>query len=109
MALLAQARLYDEARSPEERRRCCIEVCDALEKHSSMLRQLIGVEAAPMMRAVEQSYEVMTRDEKGGDDYQPSQAQVEDDDDDDDIEVPSPKARLKAKVAPGDVDALFGG
>ena len=31
MALLAQARLYDEARSAEERRRCCIEACDALD------------------------------------------------------------------------------
>lgn len=44
MALLAQARLYDEACSEEERRRCCIEACDALDKHASMLRQLVGVE-----------------------------------------------------------------
>ena len=44
MALVAQARLYDESRSEEERRRCCIESCDALEKHASMLRQLVGVE-----------------------------------------------------------------
>ena len=40
MALLAQARLYDESCSDEERRRCCIEACDALDKHASMLRQL---------------------------------------------------------------------
>ena len=51
MALLAQARLYDKAYSDEERRRCCIEACDALDKHASMLRQLVGV-AMPVRSAL---------------------------------------------------------
>ena len=57
MALLAQARLYDEACSQEERRRCCIEACDALDKHASMLRQLVGVERP--MQPVVPSYQAM--------------------------------------------------
>lgn len=44
MCFLAQARLYSEQQTPEARRRTCLECCDALDKHASHLRQLVGVE-----------------------------------------------------------------
>lgn len=109
MALLSQARLYDETRSPEERRRCCIESCDALEKHASNLRQLVGVEAPTALRAVALPGEVATGANGEGATRQGMRAQDDDDDDDDEGDVAPPKAKLNAKVAPDQVDALFGG
>ena len=65
MALLAQARLYDESCSAEERRRCCIEACDALEKHASNLRQLVGVEMPMPVRSIVQPYEAVVAEQQG--------------------------------------------
>lgn len=109
MALLPQARLYDETRSPEERRRCCIEACDALEKHASNLRQLVGVEAAPAIRAVALPYEVATGANEDGAARQGMRDQEDGDDGDNEGDVAPPKAKLNTKVAPDQVDALFGG
>lgn len=101
MALLTQARLYDDSCSAEERRRCCLESCDALEKHASTLRQLVGVEMT-VGRSVVQPYEMTPRSDRA------MAAQIRDEDDEDDTNQPLPKARLNTKVAPADVDALFG-
>ena len=108
MALLAQARLYDEACSTEARRRCCIEACDALEKHASMLRQLVGVEAAPVVRTVAIS-------DSGGASQQVMRESLDGDEQENDelasdsAEVVPPKAKLSAIASAQDVDALFGG
>lgn len=109
MALLSQARLYDESCSPQERRRCCIESCDALEKHASNLRQLIGVEASPAMRAVALPYEVATGANGDMAARQVMRSSDEGEDEEDESDVAPPKAKLNAKVAPDQVDALFGG
>lgn len=45
MCFLPLARLEEGDRTPEELRRTCLESCDALEKHASYLRQVLGVEA----------------------------------------------------------------
>jgi len=45
MCYLPMARLEEGERTPEELRRTCLECCDALEKHASYLRQVLGVEA----------------------------------------------------------------
>ena len=107
MALLAQARLYDESCSAEERRRCCIEACDALEKHASSLRQLVGVELPVAMRSIVQPYEAVMAEQKGS----PSQTTVEQGDEfeDDEVEGRSPpKSRIESQAAAGDVNSLFG-
>ena len=104
MALLTQARLYDEAHSPEERRRCCIEACDALDKHASMLRQLVGVEAAPVVRSVAISEGSGAARRVNGE-----EGQDEDEGNGEEDEGVPPKARLSAIANPDDVDALFGG
>lgn len=107
MALLAQARLYDESCSAEERRRCCIEACDALEKHASSLRQLVGVDLPVAMRSIVQPYEVAVAEQRSS----PIQAPVEQGDEfeDDEVEGRSPpKSRIESQVAAGDVNSLFG-
>lgn len=115
MALLAQARLYDESRSTEERRRCCIEACDALDKHASALRQLVGVEAVPSRWAVGALAEATDRAERdrGSDSagMRPVDAALalETEDDDDETTHPTPASRLNALASPDEVDALFGG
>ena len=111
MALLTQARLYDPTCSPEERRRCCIGACDALEKHASMLRQLVGVEAKPVMEPRGPSFAEPTTENRVPVAEQAALVYLDEAEGDeaDYIDQPPPKSRLKAKVAPGDVDALFGG
>ena len=110
MALLAQARLYDESSSPEERRRCCIEACDALDKHASMLRQLVGVEAAPISWTVAQPAEASTTTDRaiGTLSQRPIDSALALEDEDEPAQ-PAPKSRLNAIASPDDVDALFGG
>lgn len=109
MALLAQARLYDAEYSGEERRRCCIEACDALEKHASALRQLVGVEA-PMSWAGERRYEATAMTNGGVVLEGTAQASVaEEIADDEGPGLPPPKAKREGKARPADVDALFGG
>lgn len=110
MALLAQARLYDETSSPEERRRCCIEACNALDKHASMLRQLVGVEAAPVMASLVQPRDAISKDDPaiGRLSQHPIDSVVALEDEDEPAQ-PAPKARLNAIASPEDVDALFGG
>ena len=104
MALLAQARLYDESCSKEERRRCCIEACDALEKHASNLRQLVGVEMP--VRSIVQPYEAVVAEQKGS----LIQAPVEpgDEFEDDEEGRSPPKSRIESQAAAGDVNSLFG-
>lgn len=110
MALLAQARLYDPSCSPEEKRRCCIESCDALDKHASTLRQLVGVEALPARHAVVQPDEASARVTRETDSIRPVPSQkTGDEDTENEPPMPSPKARLEAKASATDVDALFGG
>ncbi len=43
MTLLPLARYRDGEHSPEQLRVTCLEACDALSKHASYLRQVIGV------------------------------------------------------------------
>lgn len=100
MALLAQARLYDETHSEEERRRCCIEACDALEKHASSLRQLVGVEMP--VRSIVQPYEAGMAEQRG----RPIQATVQVDDDDEGRSPP--KSRIESQASAGEVNSLFG-
>ena len=116
MALLAQARLYDEGHSEEERRRCCIEACDALDKHASMLRQLVGVEI-PVRSAAVPSYQValpvqrtepverMMRkvsqsraqaDSEGADEGEEAEGRV------------PPKSRIESKATAAEANSLFG-
>ena len=108
MALLAQARLYDESCSDQERRRCCIEACDALDKHASMLRQLVGIER-PVVQAV-LPYEVgaMAQPQMAA---SPVVAQVEadefEDEDDEDGQWP-PKSRIESNASADEVNSLFG-
>ena len=106
MALLAQARLYDETHSEEERRRCCIEACDALEKHASNLRQLVGVEMPVPVRSIVQPYEAVAAEQRG----HPIQATVQMDDEiEDDEEGRSPpKSRIESQASAGEVNSLFG-
>ena len=112
MALLAQARLYDETHSEEERRRCCIEACDALEKHASNLRQLVGVEMPVPVRSVVQPYEAVAAERQGGE--MPVRGRVEngrDDEmegDDDDEGRSPPKSRIESQASAGEVNSLFG-
>lgn len=107
MAMLAQARLYDESRSDEERRRCCIESCDALDKHASSLRQLVGVErpmrmpSYEVMPTVQEKATLSTKRQMGERDLEEGENDVDD--------RPPPKAKLKALADADDVDALFGG
>ena len=113
MALLAQARLYDEAYSDEERRRCCIEACDALDKHASMLRQLVGVAmpvrsalvmpnvgAVAMRHGMEQPERLVQRQVAVGD-------QV-DEADEDGVRSPPPSARIDSRASAAEVNSLFG-
>ena len=116
MAMLAQARLYDPACSETERRRCCIEACDALEKHASMLRQLVGVEMP--MHPVIHSYAMGVMDQamnpaagqQGTAESDGAELSAADDfDQDDEDEVTSaPKAKINAIAAAEDVNSLFG-
>ena len=117
MALLAQARLYDPGCSETERRRCCIEACDALEKHASMLRQLVGVEmpVQPVIQpyAMGRGDQAMSQagghqgpgDNGAGDEL--SAADDLDEDDEDDVTA-APKAKINAIAAADDVNSLFG-
>ena len=113
MALLAQARLYDETHSEEERRRCCIEACDALEKHASNLRQLVGVEMPVPVRSIVQPYEAVVAERQGTD--TPVRGRVENCSNDDEIADEDedgrspPKSRIESQVSAEEVDSLFGG
>ena len=110
MALLAQARLYDESCSKEARRRCCIEACDALDKHASMLRQLVGVETpGPQIGMPYEmaAFSQMMRSEP------PVGAQVEDGDLDEMDEGEEkrrspPPSRIGGRATAADVNSLFG-
>ena len=115
MALLAQARLYDEGRSAEERRRCCIEACDALDKHASMLRQLVGVERPVPLGVVPYETGAIAQPHMTA---HPVVAQVESDDfdeadeDDEDDENHGgwpPKSRISGHASADEVNSLFGG
>ena len=115
MALLAKARFYDEACSDEERRRCCIEACDALEKHASMLRQLVGVEQPVRAVAAMPAYgaAVVPQQVDSAELVQAThdvESVEERDDDEADTEVRSPpKSRIASKATAADANALFGG
>ena len=117
MAMLAQARLYDPACSETERRRCCIEACDALEKHASMLRQLVGVEMPmhPVIQPyaigrIEQAMNQAGVHQGPGDDGAGDElsAAADFDEDDEDEVTSAPKAKINAIAAADDVNALFG-
>ena len=58
MCFLPLARLEEGDRTPEELRRTCLESCDALEKHASYLRQVLGVEA-PVRQLVTAPVEII--------------------------------------------------
>jgi hypothetical protein len=58
MCFLPLARLEEGERTPEELRRTCLESCDALEKHASYLRQVLGVEA-PVRQVVTAPVEIV--------------------------------------------------
>jgi|SRR5919202_3998572 hypothetical protein len=58
MCFLPLARLEEGERTPEELRRTCLESCDALEKHASYLRQVLGVEA-PVRQLVSAPVEIV--------------------------------------------------
>ena len=112
MALLAQARLYDESCSDQERRRCCIEACDALEKHASMLRQLVGVARA--MPQLGQPYERAAFSQMKVTEP-PVGAQVkgslldEGDGEEEEAERRSPPpSRIGGRASAADVNSLFG-
>lgn len=73
-----------------------------------MLRQLVGVEVAPIVRAVALadggcSSQQTTRDQDEAEDQDDVQATEES------AELVPPKARLSAIASTDDVDALFGG
>ncbi|PZO11456.1 MAG: hypothetical protein DCF25_19375 [Leptolyngbya foveolarum] len=108
MALLAQARLYDESCSAEERRRCCIEACDALEKHASNLRQLVGVELPVAARLIAPPFEAAMIAEQRNTPIQ-AHMKIDDEFEDDEVEGRSPpKSKIESQVAAGDVNSLFG-
>lgn len=114
MALLAQARLYDQSSSHEERRRCCIEACDALDKHASMLRQLVGVEAAPNNWTAGTPMDAISRADRAIDQLSTDQRSIDsalavDEGDENESALTVPNSRLNAIASPDDVDALFGG
>ena len=113
MALLAQARLYDESCSDEERRRCCIEACDALDKHASMLRQLVGVAgpAMPGMASYERkaiSQPMMTAPPVVVQGVVNDLVEVDEDEEDEEDEQWPPKARISGKASADEVNSLFG-
>ena len=94
----------------EKRRRCCIEACDALDKHASMLRQLVGVEKpVPLMRL---PYEMAAASQMKGT-APPGGAQVEDgaldemDEGEEERRSPPP-SRIGGQASAADVNSLFG-
>ena len=114
MALLAQARLYDESCSDEERRRCCIEACDALDKHASMLRQLVGV-AGPGRSVVAQSaigaisQQKMVTPPVVAKGVESNLVEMDGDVDEEEDEQWPPKARIEGRASADEVNSLFGG
>ncbi|MEL7142366.1 MAG: hypothetical protein AAGJ95_09640 [Cyanobacteria bacterium J06554_11] len=105
MALLTQARLYAPNCSDAERRRCCIEACDALEKHASMLRQLVGVEMP--MRTGMPSYGMGVLGQQMHEGAELSVDSGLDEGEDDEVRSP-PKSKIDAISAAEDVNSLFG-
>ena len=108
MCFLSKARLYNECCSGEERRRACIESCDALEKHASNLRQLVGVEMPWQLNAQALSSDArMTAARSSDPPAAVEMPRVEDDGNDDDDDFSVPEATLAGEASAAQMDAMF--
>jgi len=98
MCFLPLARLEEGERTPEELRRVCLESCDALEKHASYLRQVLGVEA-PMRPLVSAPVEIV-----GGNGFQGKKRRVESIN----VNPSSSQEEIERKANNDDIDSFFG-